>query len=500
MSLRRKSDLEDGLESGPCALVIFGATGHLAGEKLLPALYRLEREGRLTEDLRIIALGRREHADESWRDYAAAKLAAKGFERGKPMERLLRRMEYLRGDLGEAELYGRLAGRLGCAISGEALGAVFYLAVKPEDFDVVVKNLDAAGLARPKGTHRIVIEKPFGEDLESAQALNMLLHRHFDESQIFRIDHYLGKETVQNLLVFRFANALIEPLWNRNHIDHVQITVAETAGVETRAGYYDKAGALRDMAQNHLMQLLALVAMEPPPSLDAAALRDEKVKALKSIRPIGARSVRAHAFRAQYRAGSVGGIHVPGYQDEAGVAAGSVTETYAALKLYVDNWRWQGVPFYLRAGKRMRENRSMISIQFKHPPQRLFRETPLERLEPNVLTLSLQPQESLRLDLHAKRPGLGLGTRKISLDAGYRSGEEGGLEAYETLLLDVLQGDGSLFIRFDEVEWSWRLVDPVLRAWAGEREFIHSYPAGSWGPAEANRLFDSEETQWREKP
>ena len=498
MSLR-KMGLEES-DSGPCALVIFGATGHLAGEKLLPALYRLEREGRLAEDLRVIALGRREHDDASWRGYAGEKLEAKGFKRDPAMERLLRRMSYLEGDIADPGFYGKLSSRLGCALSGESMGAVFYLAIRPEDFSTVVRNLDAAGLAKPRGTHRIVIEKPFGEDLETARALNGLLHRHFDESQVYRIDHYLGKETVQNLLVFRFANALIEPLWNRSHIDHVQIPVAEPAGVETRAGYYDKAGALRDMVQNHLMQLMALVAMEPPTSLDADALRDEKVKVLKSVRPIHAQEIRSRAFRAQYKEGEVAGRRAPGYQSEPGVAPGSVTETYAALKLYVDNWRWQGVPFYLRAGKRMRENRSMISIQFKHPPQRLFRETPLERLEPNWLTLSLQPQESLKLELHAKRPGLGLGTRKISLDAGYRQGEEGGLEAYETLLLDVLRGDGSLFIRFDEVEWSWRVVDPVLRAWANEREFIHSYPAGTWGPLEANRLFDSEETEWRSKP
>ncbi|HID50264.1 MAG TPA: glucose-6-phosphate dehydrogenase, partial [Chromatiales bacterium] len=345
--------------------------------------------------------------------------------------------------------------------------------------------------------HRIVVEKPFGEDIDSAKALNLRLHKHFREEQIYRIDHYLGKETVQNLLVFRFANPLIEPIWNRNYIDHVQITVAEDKGIGTRAAYFDEAGALRDMLQNHLMQLLTVVAMEPPAMLDADALRDEKVKVLRSIRPIPRRAINAHALRAQYGSGTIHGQPVPGYQDEPGVSEHSTTETFVAAKFYIDNWRWRGVPFYLRTGKRLAESLSAISIRFRHPPQQLFRETPLENIEPNWIVLSLQPNQSMHMELHAKQPGLDMNTRVVKLMASYQ--EEGSklLDAYETLLLDVIEGDRSLFLRFDEVEWAWRLVDPVLRHWVNDTEFIHTYPAGSWGPEEASRLFDSEDQDWR---
>jgi glucose-6-phosphate 1-dehydrogenase len=327
--------------------------------------------------------------------------------------------------------------------------------------------------------------------------LNDHLARLFNEDQIYRIDHYLGKETVQNLIVFRFANLMIEPLWNRNFIDSVQISVAESAGISTRADYYDKTGALRDMLQNHLMQLLTLVAMEPPPAFEANALRDEKVKVLRSIRPIARRALHSHAVRAQYAAGIVDGKPIPGYQQEEGVEPGSMTETFVAVKFLIDNWRWRGVPFYLRTGKRLERNQSLIAIRFKHPPQQLFHETPLEDMAPNWVVLSLQPTESMELEIHARQPGLGMHTRMIRMNAGFRGGDERPIEAYEALLLEIMRGNPTNFIRFDEVEWAWRVVEPILEYWSQERDHIHTYPAGGWGPEAANRLFEWDYQSWR---
>ena len=481
----------------PCNFVIFGATGNLASNKLLPALYRLELAGKLPEGLNFIAFGRREWDDPALRNHVREQLVRSVKAEGERLDHFIARFDYLRGELHDAEAYARLKALLAKPKLGSCSNIVFYLAIKPDDFPSVIKNLDAVGLSEPRGQHRIVVEKPFGQDIESARVLNELLHRYFDESQVFRIDHYLGKETVQNLLVFRLANTLIEPLWNRNFIDHVQITVAESMGIEQRADYYDKAGALRDILQNHLIQLLTLMTMEPPAALEADVLRDEKVKVLRSIRPIARQAVHAHAFRAQYAAGVVDGREVAGYQNEPGVGPGSVTETFACAKLYIDNWRWRVVPFYLRTGKRLKQAMSMIALRLRHPPQQLFRETPLETLEPNWIVLSIQPEESMHMEIHAKEPGLNMNTRVVRLNAGYRRADEYSLDAYDALLLDVIEGDRSLFIRFDEVEWAWRVVDPVLKHWAQERDFIHTYPAGSWGPEESNRLFDAEDTQWR---
>lgn len=485
------------LDNLPCSFVIFGATGNLASNKLLPALYHLEAAARLSESLSLIAFSRREWTTDTWREHMRKVLKGKvkGSLDTPVFERFIARFSYLQGDLNDVESYRTLAR---CLPPESACSTtVFYLAIKPAEFAAVIQNLEAVGLNTPRGMNRVVIEKPFGEDIESAQMLNRLLHHHFDEEQVYRIDHFLGKETVQNLLVFRFANTLIEPLWNRNFIDHVQITVAESIGIEKRADYYDRAGALRDMLQNHLMQLLTVVAMEPPPALEADALRDEKVKVLRSIRPIAKRAVHAHAVRAQYAHGSIGGQSVVGYQQEENVEPNSTTETYVAAKFYIDNWRWRGVPFYLRTGKRLAKQTSMIAIRFRHPPQQLFRETPLETIAPNWVLLSIQPEESMRMEIHVKQPGLDMDTRVMQMNASFLKTDEQTLDAYETLLLDVIEGDRSLFIRFDEVEWAWRVVDPILKYWAVEREYIPTYAAGSWGPADANRLFDSDDQDWR---
>lgn len=488
----------------PCYFVIFGATGNLASEKLFPAIYALEEAQRLPASLRFVAVARRDWQVSDWRDYLLRNLQDKLKKHSYSSEigeKLAGRFDYVDGSYTEEVTYRNLVQSLSQshtdAVQASCENIVFYLAIKPADYLAVATQLHKAGFAGGPLKHRIVIEKPFGDDLDSARMLNMRLHEFFDEEQIFRIDHYLGKETVQNLLVFRFANTLIEPIWNRNYIDHVQITVAEQYGIENRAGYFDQTGTLRDMLQNHLMQLMTVMAMEPPASLDADALQDEKIKVLRSIRPIPRQSVHSMAFRAQYTAGQINGAAVPGYQDETDVAAHSTTETYVAAKFYVDNWRWKGVPFYLRTGKRMQEKMSSIAIRFKHPPQQLFRETPLEWIEPNWIVLSLYPEENMRMEIHAKQPGLEMITRIAEMQAPYRQPGEKSLEAYETLLLDVIEGDRSLFIRFDEVEWAWRVVDPVLRHWATTDEFIHTYAAGSWGPEESSRLFDSEDQQWR---
>jgi glucose-6-phosphate 1-dehydrogenase len=487
----------------PCTVVIFGATGNLASYKLLPALYHLEAAGRLEPGSRILGFGRRPWSDEDWRGEVRQILGARIAKGPEPatIDRLLARCRFCEGDLDASDGFARLAERLKRETEDDdALpeNRVYYLAVAPRHYADIADRLAALGLAsEERGWSRLVVEKPFGFDLESARILDERLHRSFSEDRIYRIDHYLGKSTVQNVLVFRFANLLLEPLSNRNYIDHVQITHAEARGIEERAGFYDGVGAMRDMIQSHLLQMLTLVAMEPPPSLDAEALRDEKVKVLRSIRPIPREAVHAPAFRAQYAPGRVQGDKLPGYLDESFVNDAATTETYAALKLYIDNWRWRNVPFYLRTGKRLERTNSLIAIRFKHPPQQLFQHTAIERLKPNWLLVNIQPNECLRLEIQVKQPGLEMRAQTERLDASSCTLAPEHNEAYEALILDVIEGDHTHFLRADEVNWAWKVVDPVLKLWATERDYIHTYPAGSWGPVEANRLFDREDQDWR---
>ena len=483
----------------PCTLAIFGAGGNLSQRKLIPALFRLEISKRLPEQMVILGCDIVERRGEDWVklvDEILRGIYVKGIDED-ALKRFCQRWRYFAIPPGDTDAYKRLQQLIE---GGKDFppNVVYYMSVRPADYPHIVEKLGDVGLLKEQnGWRRVVVEKPFGYDLISAQTLQASLYRHMNEPQIYRIDHYLGKGTVQNVMVFRFANMLLEPLWNHHYIDHVQIMHSETLGIEGRADYYEGAGALRDMIQSHLMQLLALVAMEPPVSLTAEHLRDEKVKVLKAIRPITQNAVHAHAFRGQYASGIIDGKTVPGYHEEKNVATDSATETYAALKLFIDNWRWAGVPFYLRTGKRLAENSSAICIRFKNPPQDLLRRSRQGPSQPNWIMLGIQPNDCLKMEMQVKVPGLDMQTRTMSLDATYRKDTDEDYDAYEGLLLDVMLGDHSLFLRIDEVEAAWRVVDPILKVWSMEREFINTYQAGTWGPRGTYRLFDRDDQFWR---
>ncbi len=515
LSLQHGSDaprLPDVRVEANLSMVIFGGTGDLTRRKLLPAIYALSLEQRMPETFRIVAFGRRDYTQESFREEMTEEIRRFRREEGSEehLQDFVSRIDYFKGELDKSESFVELEASLSNP-DVYPQNRVFYLSTAPSFFEPITKELKKAKLTYKIGDpswSRVVIEKPFGHDLESALKLNQDILRTLDESQVYRIDHYLGKETVQNILSFRFANTIFEPVFNNRFVDHIQVTASETVGMESgRGGYFDRAGALRDMMQNHLTQLLCLVTMEPPSNFSSDAVRNEKVKVLQSIRIPTIDEVRQNTVRAQYVAGQVDGENTPAYVNEDRVPGDSRTETFAAAKFFIDNWRWSGVPIFLRTGKRMATKQTSITVQFKQPPMQLFQTVQCENdicdlteSRPNLLTFRIQPDEGISLHFATKRPSMHMVVEDSSLDFGYRENYRKTLpEAYERLLMDVMRGDSTLFTRSDEVEAAWRVMDPILKAWQqrDRRIPLHFYSPGTWGPLASDELFDGHAGLWR---
>ena len=506
---QQKNPLRDGLSTRavpqPCSVVIFGATGDLTHRKLIPALYNLATDGELPPAVAVIGFARREKTDDEFRKELEE--TTRKFSRQPVRDEIWKTFAqavfYHQSDFADEAGYKKLAERLDKIDKerGTRGNRLFYFAVAPDQFEPILKHLKAVGLnqAREGSWARVIIEKPFGTDLASARELNRLVRNSFSEEQTYRIDHFLGKETAQNILVLRFANAIFEPLWNTRYLDHIQITAAETLGVEGRAGYYEGAGALRDMVQNHLLQLLCLVATEPPTDLGADSIRDEKVKVVRSLRRIAGEDVVTNCVRGQYAAGAIEGKPVVDYRQEKNVDPKSMTETYVALRLFIDNWRFSEVPIYLRVGKRLPKSGTEISVHFKKAPHVLFNKEATER-DQNVLVIRIQPDEGISLRMQAKMPGTSFRIEPVKMDFHYgTSFGKASPEAYERLLLDAMSGDATLFARRDEVEEAWAFIDPIEEAWHAKKDAppLCFYPAGSWGPEEADELLARDGRTWR---